>query len=350
MIDKILNANENNINIIQDEILELNSARFMYMLACKCPFCDYDKLGNAILKTDDSKYIRMFGSKFYDRVNFELFFNKVLEFNNSALIFYLVYDATNVDNKYYINAIDYFIKNNNEHFLFKLTYYFLIVLKRFDLELLDLVKDIYNLTVDNYIDVLENKYNEINLSYNNRDYENNGLSNHHYEGHMGYIPDMIVLHISTYYYRILDLFYDPNTEVSSHFVISRDGKVKQVIGYEHAAWANGTGTTEDKDTFYKLSNIKLVRDREDNANFYSYTIEHDSMDGTLTDEQYKASLETCIKIIKHIKEEYNYDFIIDREHIVGHNEVAPLVRTMCPGFNFPIDRLVCDLQKKFIHS
>ncbi len=33
-------------------------------------------------------------------------------------------------------------------------------------------------------------------------------------------------------------------------------------------------------------------------------------------------------IIKYLKDKYNYDFQIDRKHIIGHNEVNPIIMLM----------------------
>ena len=40
----------------------------------------------------------------------------------------------------------------------------------------------------------------------------------------------------------------------------------------------------------------------------------------------------------------NKDFIIDRDHIVGHRDVDPIVKPSCPGDKFPFDRFINDLK------
>ena len=73
--------------------------------------------------------------------------------------------------------------------------------------------------------------------------------------------------------------------------------------------------------------------------------EHESYDGNLTEKQYQKTIEIMQGIIDFVKKTYNVDFKIDRDHIIGHNEVAPIVRTMCPGKEFPFARIIQDLKK-----
>ena len=90
----------------------------------------------------------------------------------------------------------------------------------------------------------------------------------------------------------------------------------------------------------------IINSIEDNANYYTFSIEHESFDGSLTDEQLKASIEVMKKIIKYLKDKYDYDFIIDRNHIIGHNEVNPVVRKKCPGNKFPFDDIISNLTQQ----
>ena len=82
-----------------------------------------------------------------------------------------------------------------------------------------------------------------------------------------------------------------------------------------------------------------------NANYYTYSIENESIDGSLTKEQYKATLKIMCNIIDYIKNEYGVDFKIDRNHIVGHQDINPIVRVSCPNDKFPLENLISDLNK-----
>ena len=88
----------------------------------------------------------------------------------------------------------------------------------------------------------------------------------------------------------------------------------------------------------------------DNANYITFSIEHESFDGSLTKEQLNSTIEVMKKIIKYLKKEYNYDFEIDRKHIIGHDEVNPVVRTKCPGDIFPFDKIINELRKWYIND
>lgn len=101
------------------------------------------------------------------------------------------------------------------------------------------------------------------------------------------------------------------------------------------------------DAYYKFAKSEFVKNNPVNANYYTFSIEHESMDGSLTDKEYNSSLKTMIQIIDYLKNKYNYDFIIDREHIIGHNDVNPIVRTKCPGEKFPFNQLINDLKKHY---
>ena len=51
------------------------------------------------------------------------------------------------------------------------------------------------------------------------------------------------------------------------------------------------------------------------------------------------------EIINYVKIKYDYDIPIDREHIIGHNEINPIVRKKCPGYKFTFDKIINELKK-----
>ena len=195
---------------------------------------------------------------------------------------------------------------------------------------------------DNYHEILDEVIYE-------EDYqeEPEGFTGNCFKGRNGYIPCIIVCHINNTYGSAIKLFYNSETDVSSHFVIRRDGHVKQVVSLDDSSWANGTSIREASDVYYRFAKTPLINTIKDNANYYTFSIEHESFDGSLTEEQFKATVQVMKKIIIYLKEKYNYDFIIDREHIIGHNDVNPIVRTKCPGKDFPFERIIKELQNQF---
>lgn len=93
-----------------------------------------------------------------------------------------------------------------------------------------------------------------------------------------------------------------------------------------------------------FASSNLISSINDNANYFTFSIEHESFDGSLTEEQFNSTIKVMKEIIAYMKEKYNYDFSIDREHIIGHNEVNPIVRTKCPGNKFPFDQIIRTLK------
>lgn len=165
-----------------------------------------------------------------------------------------------------------------------------------------------------------------------------------YKGRKNYIPNIIVCHINNTYHGAITHFYNKSDEVSCHYLIRRDGHVKQIVSLDDSSWANGTSINESSDVYYKFAVSPLVNTINDNANYFTFSIEHESFDGSLTDAQINSSVKVIKEIIKYLKDKYNYDFKIDREHIIGHNEINPIVRPKCPGNQFPFDKIIDSLK------
>lgn len=343
MIERILNYNNlssKDKKKLKDEVLNSTPRDMFYYI-----YYTNDKnkniVINKLLSSNDKRYIKLLFSG-YENLNTNKVFNKLLSFNDSKIIFYSLYDRNNLEDKYYIKAIKKLLTLPRDNYLYLLFYIYFIVLNRYNENIFKILKSLNkNITKDNYKDILikiekENK-NEIK--------EYNEETMNKYIGHNNMVPDIIVCHISFDYGRILNNFYNESLEVSAHYVVSKDGKYKQIVSLENSSWANGTSLNETSDVYYKLSTSSIIKNRKINANYYTYSIEHESYDGTLTEKEYQTSLKLMIEIIDYIKKTYNKDFIIDREHIIAHKEVNPIVRKVCPGDNFPFDRFINDLKK-----
>jgi N-acetyl-anhydromuramyl-L-alanine amidase AmpD len=301
---------------------------------------DISYLSKLILDTKDLKYIKLFLTHIKE-ADKSLFLDFILSTNNARYIYnvWLDIDEYVLKTKLFLNKL---IELNNKEYLFLMAYNYFIVKNLYDEEIFNLIQTFYKeIKITNYKDILRKLFAE---SKNKYKIDINGYTNNCYKGHNGVVPFIIVCHISSRYEKILYNFYDEKSDVSSHFVISRTGNVSEVVSLDDSAWANGTSLNETSDVYYKLAKNKYVRETAMNANYFTFSIEHESFDGTLTDEEYKASLNVMKKIIKYLKDTYNYDFIIDEEHIIGHSDVAPIVRTKCPGNNFPFKRLINDLK------
>lgn len=320
-----------------------NNARLLYLYLYFNNAKDLEYVSNKILKTGNLRYIHFLLRTFVIH-NYNKFIDYILDTNDSpSYLFNILYDVDYLNDETKIRLINKIIAYNDNHYIIKSVYYYFNILKKYNEDIYNkikmLIKNNLNIEINknNYLDVLEK------LIYK-EDYDYKGFSNNCYKGRNNYIPNIIVCHINNTYGSAIKKFYNEKSEVSAHYVIRRDGYVKQVISLDDSAWANGTSLKKESDIYYKFAKSSIVKSIEYNANYYTFSIEHESFDGSLTDEQLKSSIKVMRDIIKYLKDKYNYDFIIDRKHIIGHDEVNPIVRTKCPGKNFPFDKIISELK------
>ena len=344
MIDKIIDTyekqNNDEINDLKDEVMESHNARFMFIFASYFPEYIDDEFNKNLLATNDKRYIT-FMFRQIKNINEEAYFNKILEFDNKD-IFYSLFDRRVTNTSFYIKALEVITSREKDKYFVLTLYLYFCLLNLFDKRIFEYLKMTdSNIDESNYRVKLESFINEHKETIP----EIHGYSKNCYEGHNGYVPDYIVLHISFDYGRIINTFYDEKSEVSSHFIVSRNGDVANLVSLENSSWANGTSINDTSDIYYRFSKIEEIRERKDNANYYSYSIENESFDGTLTEKQYNSLINTICIIIDHIKDTYGVNFKIDEEHIIGHHDVNPLVRVSCPGINFPMKRIIEDVRR-----
>ena len=161
----------------------------------------------------------------------------------------------------------------------------------------------------------------------------------------GFIPMMIVNHITggSNVNSALNWFQNLDSEVSAHFVIDTNGDIYQCVDMSNTAWANGTTTDPNSKLYWGNSDNLIVKQNKSNANFYSISIEHVNVSGgKLTDAQLKSSIELHKYIINWVRTTYGYEISIDRTHICGHADIAPLARPgySCPGKDFPFGTIL----------
>lgn len=296
-----------------------------------------------ILATKNNRYIRLYINH-AKQIDKSIFLNYVLKSEDAAFVYYLWYDNEeyNMNSKYTYLFTKKLIELKSERYVGLLLYNYFVVKKLNDECMINIASSIMKCDKKDIINTLEKLLKKEKDSY---EINYDKYTKNCYKGHNNLIPFIIVMHISNVYERIIDTFYNDKSEVSSHFVVARSGEYKQVVDLNDSAWANGTSMNESSDIYYLLAKNKFAKSIKENCNYYSFSIEHESFDGSLTEKQYKTSLMIVKKIIKYLKDTYDYDFIIDREHIVGHNEINPVVRTMCPGKKFPFNRFINDLIK-----
>jgi N-acetyl-anhydromuramyl-L-alanine amidase AmpD len=151
---------------------------------------------------------------------------------------------------------------------------------------------------------------------------------------------MIVIHTTGGTTRSgISTVMNPASQVSYHFIISPEGEITQLVDIEHWAYANGTSVNSDNRLYVGNSPLEVVRERRVNANWYTVAVAFgDMVDGHATHAQIAAA----VWLVNHIRDEvyriYGTVMTLDRDHIVGHNQVMP--RTSCPGEHFPFERLI----------
>jgi len=163
-------------------------------------------------------------------------------------------------------------------------------------------------------------------------------------GRQGWTPDIIICHITEGAFAgAVSWITNPASQVSYHFVVSRNGQIAQAVDIQNTAWANGTTTGTDSRA-NQHSPLEAVRVRRANANAYTISIgfegRHAETRGALTEAQLQAGA----WLISHIREEvarlYGTDMPLTRQNIVGHSCITPRWKPNCPGQNFPFDEII----------
>jgi len=125
----------------------------------------------------------------------------------------------------------------------------------------------------------------------------------------------------------LEWLQNPVSKASAHYLITRSGRIIQLVKEGNAAYDVGV-----------VNNPHWSLYDGTNPNRYTIGIEHEGYDGSLTEEQYQATL------FLHRELTNKYNIPIDDEHIIGHYRIDSVDRPNCPGPNFPWNRLFNDLK------
>ena len=153
----------------------------------------------------------------------------------------------------------------------------------------------------------------------------------------GYKPMFICWHIADGTYNgTITWERNSSSQVSSHFVLGKNGEVAQLVPLDMAAWTQG-GIRNPTHPYVK-SHPSV------NPNQYCVSIECEGFwketKGKLTDAQFNSAVDLTKHIVSEVKKLYNVDIPIDREHIIGHCEINTVTRSHCPGELFPFDELI----------
>jgi hypothetical protein len=130
-----------------------------------------------------------------------------------------------------------------------------------------------------------------------------------------YIPNRVVIHVAQGSYSgTISHFQNPSAQSSAHFVMrSSDGAATQMVREQDVAWHAGNWDYNTK----------------------SVGIEHEGFvddPSWFTDAMYRASAQLVASLVR------KYSIPLDRQHIVGHNEVPdPLNPTLTGGIDHHTD-------------
>lgn len=146
------------------------------------------------------------------------------------------------------------------------------------------------------------------------------------KGRGGQSPIAIVIHIMEGSLKGTDKWFsDPNSGVSAHYGIGKNGTIHSYVDEKNVAWHAGI---VNKPSWRLMPGI--------NPNLVTIGIEHEGVStGVWPDAQKKASG----KLISDIAKRYN--ITLDRDHIIGHCEIDSIRKKNCPAVNKNIiDELV----------
>lgn len=164
-------------------------------------------------------------------------------------------------------------------------------------------------------------------------------------GRSGWVPDMIVCHITDGSYEgSVSWLANKDSGASTHFVVAKDGRITQLVPIADTAWANGTNNTSGDNRNNAYSTLQTVRDRKVNANLYTVSIEHEGKSaetqGALTATQLEATVWLMAHIRAEVKRLFGKEIPITRQNIVAHSEVLPKWKPNCPGPKYPFDEII----------
>lgn len=141
-----------------------------------------------------------------------------------------------------------------------------------------------------------------------------------WEGRRGQKPTAIVVHMTVGNFEsALSWLTRKQSEVSAHYLISKAGRVVQLVDEKNAAWHAGR---VDNPTW------KLIR-KDVNPNLYTIGIEHENEKGEpMTPAQWRASTALIAEIAER------WAIPIDCDHIVKHRSIFS--RKTCSGNGIPM--------------
>lgn len=130
-------------------------------------------------------------------------------------------------------------------------------------------------------------------------------------------PNYVVIHHTAQdsVQQTLKTFTLPRTQVSAHYVISRDGEIYQMLNDYFRGWHGGAG----------------MWGNNSDLNSSSIGIE---LDNNGYEEFSEPQIQSLLAVLDQLKEKFN----IPAKNFIGHSDIAPS-RKVDPNANFPWQRL-----------
>jgi hypothetical protein len=156
------------------------------------------------------------------------------------------------------------------------------------------------------------------------------LSPNYWVGHYGNVL-AVVMHIAAGGYQpSIDHLCDPNTGVSAHFIVSKQGEITQMVSIYNSARANGLKWEGGR---WKNARGKFVSPPwvniipQVNPNLYTVSIEHE---GFPEDPRTPQMGDADVRLLRWIAGRLHLVYQPDRS-LIGHRDIDPVDKGFCPG-------------------
>ena len=162
MIDKIIN--EESIEF-ENEILNSNNVRYIFLYAYFHKVKNVDAFIEKVINSNDKKYIHYF-FRSVKNIDRSLLLDKILSYDDSKYIYYCLYDTKDLEDIYYVKAINFVINSSDHRYLGLILYYYFVVMKYYNKSIIDRLGSIYSgINSDNYLDIFINERTEARRKY-----------------------------------------------------------------------------------------------------------------------------------------------------------------------------------------
>lgn len=165
-----------------------------------------------------------------------------------------------------------------------------------------------------------------------------------HEGRLSHKPIVIVNHVTVGNKKsVINTFSNLANKVSSTFLNCRDGSIVQFCEITTRPKTNGNIRAPRSPIVIQMGNV--------NPNYYSVTIENEDaynddtpgVDGQLTEPQFYSLCWLHKYIQTEVKRIYGITIPLDASRIIGHRDIDSQGKALCPGNNFPMNRLLTEL-------